>query len=61
MRKKGAYGVYFIFKSMEQGAAFRISVPKHPTKTPTTGSWRVNAAASRTTTSIFTMKCLDRS
>ena len=34
MRKKGAYGVYFIFKSMEQGATFRISVPKHPTKDP---------------------------
>src|SRR5215472_15105982 len=23
MRKKGSYGVYFIFKSMEQGASFR--------------------------------------
>jgi hypothetical protein len=31
MRKKNAYGVYFIFKSMEQGS-FRISVPKYPTK-----------------------------
>src|SRR6202140_5003648 len=28
------YGVYFIFKSMEQGATFRISVPKFPTKDP---------------------------
>jgi hypothetical protein len=34
MRKKGAYGVYFIFKSMEQGSTFRISVPKYPTKDP---------------------------
>src|SRR5246127_5314016 len=34
MRKKGSYGVYFILKSMEQGATFRISVPKYPTKDP---------------------------
>src|SRR6201993_1864746 len=34
MRKKGSYGAYFIFKSMEQGATFRISVPKYPTKDP---------------------------
>jgi hypothetical protein len=34
MEKKGAYGVYFIFKSMEQGRTFRISVPKHPTNDP---------------------------
>src|SRR6266436_3876691 len=34
MRKKGSYGVYFIFKSMEQGPSFRISVPKYPTKDP---------------------------
>ena len=34
MRKKNAYGVYFIFKSMEQGPTFRISVPKYPTKDP---------------------------
>ena len=34
MRKKNAYGVYFIFKSMEQGPSFRISVPKYPTKDP---------------------------
>jgi hypothetical protein len=30
-------------------------------ETPTTASWRINAAASRTTTSTFTIKCLDRS
>ena len=34
MEKKNAYGVYFIFKSMEQGSTFRISVPKFPTKDP---------------------------
>ena len=34
MARKGAYGVYFIFKSMEQGATFRVTVPKYPTKDP---------------------------
>jgi hypothetical protein len=34
MEKKNAYGVYFIFKSMEQGHTFRISVPKYPTQDP---------------------------
>src|SRR6267143_1597874 len=28
------YGVYFIFKSMEQGPSFRVSVPKYATKDP---------------------------
>jgi hypothetical protein len=32
--KDNAYGVYFIFKSMEQGPTFRISLPKYPTKDP---------------------------
>src|SRR6516162_4535949 len=32
--RKKAYGVYFIFKSMEQGRTFRISVPKYPTPDP---------------------------
>lgn len=31
---KNAFGVYFIFKSMEQGRTFRISVPKYPTQDP---------------------------
>src|SRR4029077_20416858 len=35
MEKRGAYGVYFIFKSMEQGRTFRISMPKYPTQDPT--------------------------
>jgi hypothetical protein len=34
MIRKRAYGVYFIFKSMEQGPSFRITVPKFPTKDP---------------------------
>jgi hypothetical protein len=34
MMNKNAYGVYFIFKSMEQGPTFRISVPKYPTQDP---------------------------
>jgi hypothetical protein len=35
LMKNNAYGVYFIFKSMEQGRTFRISVPKYPTQDPT--------------------------
>jgi hypothetical protein len=34
MAKADTYGVYFIFKSMEQGATFRVAVPKYPTKDP---------------------------
>jgi len=34
MARRDAYGVYFIFKSMEQGATFRVSVPKYATKDP---------------------------
>ena len=34
MEKRGGYGVYFIFKSMEQGRTFRITVPKYPTRDP---------------------------
>ena len=34
MVKRNAYGVYFIFKSLEQGRTFRISVPKYPTQDP---------------------------
>jgi len=32
--KNNEYGVYFIFKSMEQGRTFRISVPKYPPQDP---------------------------
>src|SRR6516162_7929612 len=31
---KNAYGVYFVFKSMEQGPSFRVTVPKFLTKDP---------------------------
>ena len=34
MVRKDAYGVFFIFKSMEQGPSFRITTPKFPTKDP---------------------------
>jgi len=34
MERKNSYGVYFIYRSMEQGRTFRISVPKFPTKDP---------------------------
>src|SRR6266571_3305388 len=32
--RRDGYGVYFIFKSMEQGPTFRISLPKYPSKDP---------------------------
>jgi hypothetical protein len=34
MDKTNSYGVYFIFKSMEQGRTFRITIPKYPTEDP---------------------------
>src|SRR6201994_4759094 len=34
MARKRAYGVYYVFKSMEQGPTFRVSVPKYLTKDP---------------------------
>src|SRR5712692_8811020 len=34
MDKTNTHGVYFIFKSMEQGRTFRITVPKYPTDDP---------------------------
>jgi hypothetical protein len=34
MVRTDTYGVYFIFKSMEQGPTFRVTVPKYPTKDP---------------------------
>jgi hypothetical protein len=34
MGKRDSFGVYFIFRSMEQGRTFRISVPKFPTQDP---------------------------
>ena len=34
MERQNRYGVYFIYKSMEQGSTFRCSSPKFPTKDP---------------------------
>src|SRR5246127_1738271 len=34
MARDDAYGVYFIFRSMEQGPSFRVTVPKYATKDP---------------------------
>jgi len=34
MARAGRYGVYMIFKSMEQGPTFRCTVPRFPTKDP---------------------------
>ena len=34
MARHDTYGVYFIFKSMEQGATFRVTVPKYPSRDP---------------------------
>src|SRR5467141_2671861 len=34
MTRSDRYGVYFIFKSMEQGSTFRVTVPKYPTQDP---------------------------
>jgi hypothetical protein len=34
MANNNAYGVYFIFKSMEQGPTFRIGMPKYPSRDP---------------------------
>jgi len=34
MERQNRYGVYFIYRSMEQGFTFRCSIPKFPTKDP---------------------------
>jgi hypothetical protein len=34
MTRSDRYDVYFIFKSMEQGSTFRVTVPKYPTQDP---------------------------
>lgn len=34
MERQNCYGVYFIYKSMEQGSTFRCHIPKFPTKDP---------------------------
>jgi len=34
IERQNRYGVYFIYKSMEQGSTFRCQIPKFPTKDP---------------------------
>jgi len=34
MERQNCYGLYFIYKSMEQGSTFRCQTPKFPTKDP---------------------------
>lgn len=34
LEKKSIFGVYFVFRSMEQGRTFRIAMPKFPTQDP---------------------------
>ncbi len=34
MKRRNRYGVYFIFRSMEQGSTFRSCPPKYPTDDP---------------------------
>ncbi len=60
MEKRNAYGAYLIFKSMEQGPTFRISLPKHPAKDP---HYRIVAhqrSPSRMTTSMSATRRSDR-
>jgi hypothetical protein len=56
MTRTGTYGVYFVFKSMEQGPTFRVTLPNSPPRIPITGSWPTSAAVSRTTISTSAMK-----
>ena len=57
MARDDAYGVYFIFKSMEQGAELSRQRPQiSPPRIRITASSPANAAASRTTTSTSAMK-----
>jgi hypothetical protein len=34
MTRRDTYGVYFIFRSMEQGPTYRVSLPKYPSNDP---------------------------
>ena len=61
MERTERFGVYFIFKSMEQGPTFRCTVPKYPTQDPHHRISRRNAVALPTITSTFGMKSSARS
>ena len=59
--RRNAYGVYFIFKSMEQGPTFRdqrAQIPDPGPEPPHSGA--TSAAASRTTTSTSAMRSWGR-
>ena len=58
MMNKNAYGVYFIFKSMEQGRASASACQNIPPRTRITASSPASAAASPTTISTSAMKLL---
>src|SRR6516162_4221867 len=57
MERRNAFGVYFIFRSMEQGRTFRITVPKFPTQDP---NYRI-LANQRSRFSTSRTRCWDRS
>ncbi|MDQ1474182.1 MAG: hypothetical protein QOJ99_5662 [Bryobacterales bacterium] len=61
MEKKNAFGVYFIFRSMEQGRTFRVSVPTFATQDPNHRIPRTSAAGSRIITSTFATSFSGRS
>ena len=56
MVRKDVYGVYFIFKSMEQGPTFRVTVPKYPTMDPNHRILAGQRSRFTTTTSTSAMK-----
>jgi hypothetical protein len=60
MTRANRYGVYFIFKSMEQGSTFRITVPKYPTADPNYRILAHQRSASRIITSTSATKCSGR-
>src|SRR5260370_19313095 len=60
IRKKAPTESISSSRAWNKGPPSGSASPSIRPGTPTTGSWRINAAASRTTTSTFTMKCSDR-
>jgi hypothetical protein len=61
MEKRKAFGVYFIFKRMEQGRTSGSACRNIPRRIPTTVSWRSRRPASPVTISTFATRCWDRS
>jgi hypothetical protein len=56
LAKKNAYGVSFLFKSMEQGRPFASVCPNTPPPISTTAFWPRSAAVSRIITSTSGMR-----